>query len=432
MKQLITIILIIINLSVFAQNISGIITNSNGKPIKNANIIYANTKLGTATDSTGYFRIKQINDTLIISQLLYKTEKIKIDNNSKSLNIKLTEKQYLIDEITIKSKYTKIVKNTPWIIDYDITPNNLYISYAGNEGPIIEIQDFNKNILYSEVSERFIEFKHDCLRNIFLHIGNEYFLINFKEFYYEIIDTYNETEFNEIDSFCDVKIDTIQIFNDFSYTKENKIFKLNTLTKQKTHLFSVTDVDDVIFVNEGYNQTKKRSNPINIEKELNKNIDFGITDYYKQQVVRDIQFSKLMADILSDDLFDKHIAHKRIEAPIFKINDTILVINNFNKSINYINKHGKLYKRNRFTANFNKLQIKFVKQDIINSKIYYFINEDNKTSIYYLNLFSNKLKKVLSLKTNIEKPIVINNNIYYIYYDKINDTRTLLKQCINK
>ena len=401
MKQLITTIFIIINLSVFAQSISGIITNSNGKPIKNANIIYANTKLGTSTDSIGYFKIKQINDTLIISHLLYKTEKIKIDNNSKSLNIKLTEKQYLIGEITIKSEYTRIIKNTPWIIDYDITPNNLYIAYAGNDGPILEIQDFNKNILYSEVSEHFIEFKHDCLRNIFFRIGDEYFLINFKEFYYEIIDTYNETEFNEIDFFCDVKIDTIQIFNDFSYTKENKIYKLNTLTKQKTHLFSVTDVDDVIFVNEGYNRTKKRNNPVNIEKELNKNIDFGITDYYKQQVVRDIQLSKLMADILSDDLFDKHIAYKRIEAPIFKINDTILVINNFNKSINYINKYGKLYKRNRFTANFNKLQIKFVRQDIINSKIYYFINEDNKINLYHLNLSSNKLEKVLSLKTNI-------------------------------
>ncbi len=435
MKFRILLLLLLVNLisiSLFAQNISGIITNNKGKPIKNVNIIYANTKIGTTTDSVGHFSLKQINDSLIFSHLLYKTEKIIVNNSSKTVNIKLTKKQYLLNEVTIKSEYTKIVKSTPWIIDYEITPNNLYIAFAGIDGPIIEIQDFNKNILYTEVSEQFIEFKHDCLRNIFLHVDKEYFLINFKEFYYEIIDTYNETEFNEIDFFCDVKIDTIQIFNDFSFTKENKIYKFNTLTKKKTYLFSVTDVDDVIFVNEGYNLTKKRSNPVNIENELNKNIDFGITEYNQKQVVRNINLSKIMNDILSDDLFNKHIAHKRIETPICRINNTVLVINNFNKTISYLNKLGKLYKKDRFIANFDKNKIKFIRQDIVNSKIYFFINEDNNTNIYFLDLFINKLVKVLSLKTNIEKPTIINNNIYYIYYDKINDTRTLLKQCINK
>ena len=199
----------------------------------------------------------------------------------------------------------------------------------------------------------------------------------------------------------------------------------------KEYIFSVTDWNDVEYIHKKKREINKRSTPTEIDKEINKRLDFGITDKYQKQVVRDIHITNIQNDIISDTLFIKYITRKRIESPIFKLNNIAVVIDNFSKIIYYINKSGKIIDYKKFKSSFDKYKIAFVKQNINGDEIYYFIKTKNSTIVYLFDLSDLKFIKIASLPKYIEKPIIKGNYIYYIVYDKNKQTRTLLKLCIN-
>lgn len=87
--------------------ISGTIVDDNtSKPLSNVNIININTVKGTTTNTKGYFEMSaNINDTLHISIIGYKTLKLRVTNDwikNKTTEIQLTEKAYALDEVVIR------------------------------------------------------------------------------------------------------------------------------------------------------------------------------------------------------------------------------------------------------------------------------------------------------------------------------------------
>jgi TonB-dependent starch-binding outer membrane protein SusC len=63
------------------QNITGLVTNIIGEPLKGANIVWENHAIGAVTDDKGLFSIPNIDDTariLMISFVGFKTEKIEV------------------------------------------------------------------------------------------------------------------------------------------------------------------------------------------------------------------------------------------------------------------------------------------------------------------------------------------------------------------
>lgn len=90
-----------------AQIISGTILNdATLKPMYNVNVINVNKMRGAVTDSKGNFEIlAQINDTLHISYLGFKSISMKVTNDwmkNKTTQIQLTEKAYALEEVIIR------------------------------------------------------------------------------------------------------------------------------------------------------------------------------------------------------------------------------------------------------------------------------------------------------------------------------------------
>lgn len=78
MKQLYTILLLLISTGLFAQNavIQGIILDENQEPIENVNVSLVGTEKGTVTDATGFYRLSIPADTELnirFSSLTHKT-----------------------------------------------------------------------------------------------------------------------------------------------------------------------------------------------------------------------------------------------------------------------------------------------------------------------------------------------------------------------
>lgn len=116
MKYLISLLLIQFSItSNFAQDfdIKGVVSDSIENPIEYASIGVLNKSLGTVSNLNGQFSLnlsdKNINDTLKISSLGFKSEEIiisKIDKN-KSLNIKLKTLYEPLNEVVLTSKKLK-------------------------------------------------------------------------------------------------------------------------------------------------------------------------------------------------------------------------------------------------------------------------------------------------------------------------------------
>ncbi|MBA9072165.1 hypothetical protein GGR22_000291 [Flavobacterium gossypii] len=120
----------------FAQDtkISATVINDNTLlPLADVSIINLNKVKGTTTNASGYFElVAEVNDTLHISTLGYKSIKVRVTNDwfkTKSTKIKMTEKAYALEEVVINQyNLTGYLE-----IDYKIIPikENFRYSISG-------------------------------------------------------------------------------------------------------------------------------------------------------------------------------------------------------------------------------------------------------------------------------------------------------------
>lgn len=89
----------------YSQNqlvISGTVTDSDGAPLPGANILVANSSLGTSADIDGSFTLNNVpsNALLNVSYLGYKTQNISVNNRS-SINIVMESDDSALDEVVV-------------------------------------------------------------------------------------------------------------------------------------------------------------------------------------------------------------------------------------------------------------------------------------------------------------------------------------------
>lgn len=114
--------------------ISATIINDNTMmPLADVSIINLNKVRGTSTNASGYFEIMaEVNDTLHVSTLGYKSIKVRVTNDwikTKNTKIKMTEKAFALEEVVINQyNLTGYLE-----IDYKIIPikENFRYSISG-------------------------------------------------------------------------------------------------------------------------------------------------------------------------------------------------------------------------------------------------------------------------------------------------------------
>ena len=119
MKNIVSIYLLLMSTLLVGQTISGKTTTENGDEIPYANVYLKKTKIGTSSNDTGFYELKNIpedNYTLIVSSIGYKTVAVKITitgNKKITKNIVLIEDDSL-DEIVISGTLRPVSKtNSP-------------------------------------------------------------------------------------------------------------------------------------------------------------------------------------------------------------------------------------------------------------------------------------------------------------------------------
>ena len=119
MKNIVSIYLLLMSTLVVGQTISGKTTAENGDEIPYANVYLKKTRIGTSSNDTGFYELKNIpedNYTLIVSSIGYKTVAVKITiSGDKKItkNIVLLEDDSL-DEIVISGTLRPVSKtNSP-------------------------------------------------------------------------------------------------------------------------------------------------------------------------------------------------------------------------------------------------------------------------------------------------------------------------------
>ena len=119
MKNIVSIYLLLMSTLLVGQTISGKTTTENGDEIPYANVYLKKTKIGTSSNDTGFYELKNIpedNYTLIVSSIGYKTVAVKITitgDKKITKNIVLLEDDSL-DEIVISGTLRPVSKtNSP-------------------------------------------------------------------------------------------------------------------------------------------------------------------------------------------------------------------------------------------------------------------------------------------------------------------------------
>ena len=115
-KYLVLIILIVLGYPVQAQ-IKGIVKDaSSNEPLSFISVFYEGTTLGTATVNNGRFSIarKAGQNELTFSAIGYKTQKVKLTQPNKLIEVKLQPDEFTLEEVVVKpsrQKYSR--KNNP-------------------------------------------------------------------------------------------------------------------------------------------------------------------------------------------------------------------------------------------------------------------------------------------------------------------------------
>lgn len=131
-----------------AQTFSGTVTDTSGKPLAFATIKLGDTKQGLMADLKGKFQVK-LNGSfsfITISYLGYKTEKIDLKNRNseEAINVTLLPSPGNLDEVVVKSSYSKIRRIMNRALDnrgrnnpdkYDWYQCNIYYKTIIDGGP---------------------------------------------------------------------------------------------------------------------------------------------------------------------------------------------------------------------------------------------------------------------------------------------------------
>src|SRR5210317_322309 len=113
MKKLFIFLFLGMNITIYAQEISGYITDSKGQPLPNVDVFIEDLKIGTATDTNGFYKLKNLPKAKVditFSMIGFATiHKIfEVTDNNISLNVSMQESVFNMDEVIIAAPFNKL------------------------------------------------------------------------------------------------------------------------------------------------------------------------------------------------------------------------------------------------------------------------------------------------------------------------------------
>lgn len=400
-----------------AQNaiqVNGIITDSKTKlPIENVHVKVHHQNNISRTNSKGEFNIRfqqQKLTTLVISHTSYNTVYEVINNNEDSifLTVQLTEKvvSLPVAEITDKSAPVPVFKSVEIsILDYEFHQNNfVFIAYEKNpaKDSKIYLVDENEEILSShfipcEAKELFT----DYLGNINLICSDAIYRIEIIGYRINLYQLPLEDFYQMIKPVIDSTGNSL-IFSDF--VRDFPKFKYYAFNTKDT---SISVVKEIVHHDMEWQYQYEYQELNNAQKQFAKRMAKRYKGYDKHDI------AAMMTG------FSRNFLYEPVYAPLFVINDTLLIFDHYDHYIWKYTNDTVLTDSIAIDYHQNKKNGKWKKQllmDELNGKIYGLYQKQGYYMLKEINPFTGKVNNTFELQHQyVEKIKVKNGAVYYTY-----------------
>ncbi len=380
----ILLIFLLLSFNSIAQNtIKGVVFHNNSE-IEGVNISYLNSKLvRTTTNKFGEFEIykQNNNDTIVIKRNgfvpVYTTVKALITDPENNIIKELPE----LPEVLQKEKETGI-KEIPKekVIDYLASGNHVYISKWHFSSTTFKI--YKNDIIQHHEYNGVKKIYKDKIGNIYLYIGDLFYKTKFENGRLENLETYKKKTFSKL--LADNKI---QLGNNY--------FKL-IVNNNENHIY---------FLKQNLN-TQYTDTVYSIEKG-----DFKTLPSDK---------GKEIVNATTNNYF------------LYSQNDTIFLFDNMHNTAVLFNKNGNILSTYNFTPSGTIEQLKYIVFDDVLLQPYYIFENEYGFALQKLNCSSLKFEYITTINKLAEKPMVMNNILYYLISNYEEDTRKLIKENLKK
>lgn len=390
-----------------------VIDNETQEPIPYVYVRVMETEKYFITDSVGNFKFNNSNINfdfrfghLNYNQVAIITDTLKKTETNLTLIFKLQKKENTLSEIVISTK-TEITNPASNIIDYNFMDSNIVILNYKKTPYKSEIAILNEHLDTLNVSKLHFEPKSlfkDCFGNIHILSTDSSYQIFYQNYNLYVYPPYPISELekklgncytstNEFIYFIQKKgaiMITNTVFHDF-LSKNNALnyFYINKSTKTKNILFEVID--------KKHEEERKKDNEAErIAKMTN-------TTFKSPVIFRET--------ILLDEIY----------APLFIVNDSIIVFDFINDEIN-IFKNNTVILKTKIDFHRKKTWKRLMIFDEIEKKTYSKYVEKDKLIIKEINYISGEVGKTFSLPYLCFNIKIMNGKAYYLLKNN-NDNR---------
>ncbi len=412
-KYLLVIVLFLLsNLALTQTKI--IVDSLTGKVVDYVYIYSSDKKTSLLSNALGNFKLPNQNFTVLrFYKLGYITKNITAQYLKQFDTIKLLSKQIELNEVVVSSKkLDTIIKDKRYYLDdYIILPNSDFLiitSKINSKGFEVAYYKRDVGITYNR------KFKLETEPSLFKDCFNNYHLLtkeSSRQFYFtsdtsfDFLPKYTRSKFDSTLANAMLETDNAIIYRSPNKTQylqsKNFATKINSIS---INFFRISNNRVTPFYHVEYN------------KDLMNMIKNELDDWemlYNNKVVTKLYVNNQLM------FFEKIIA-KPILAPIFQRNDTIIVFNLQENTIQLLNSVGdslkaipivfeKLNKLKRLTVLFDAFTKQFYVDQALNDTPY----------LHKLNILTGKITKEIKLEKTFVKNIQISaGKIYYLVKEK--------------
>jgi hypothetical protein len=386
--------------------IKGIVVDSDSKePIPYVFIRLIDTEKYFITDSLGKFKFNSLNTKFDFNfqHLNYKKNALTIDtlkNTTTELTLvfRLQKKENILGEIVISSK-TEITNVASNIIDYNFIDNKIVVLNYKVPPHQSEITILNEQLDTLNISKLYFEpeslFK-DCFGNIHVLSADSSYQLFYQNAVLGIYAPYPIIEFEKKLGNCYTST------NDFIYfiEKRGSIMITNTIFRPFP---SKNDALSYFYITK---KTKKKD-------ALFDAFDKRHGAERKEDNEAEKRAIAMNTVYISPTIFRETIVLDEIYAPLFVVNDSLIVFDFINNEIN-IFKNNTTISKTKIDFHITKTWKRLMLFDDIRHKTYSKYTEDDKFIIKEIDYINGKVGKSFNLPNLCFKLKIMNGKTYYL------------------
>lgn len=398
------------------------------KPLRDVIVLFNFNNQQVLTDSSGRFSISNTapHSSLLFKKLGYSSYRLATEDDSAGqyFNVYMVKKELSLQEVEINAeKVTPIVRNKSFYIDdYFILPGKNFMILAyfpGESGFSLVMATINNKVLSRTrfENEQPVQLFLDCVGNLHL-VSDKYArqVVNTSDSTFSLLAPVPRAEFDQLVEPCVAKMNKAYFFREYnkpgSFEREGVRVNVNSNAaliyreqdRQKT---------PVRYIAYGKDMAKMQKEEVEYQNTRESMKEMGV------------RYSPM------DILFAYTCIYRKIIAPVFLRNDTLVIFDFPNKEIALYNQAGACVRKTAISYDdfpqFHDIEILC---DRVTSKLYVLFKDQAGQHLREVNIYNGDVGNDIHLRNTLGTHLqVYDDDIYYILKEHDwDDTSYLYRQ----